>query len=150
FYALSFGAQGLVGKTKAGEVSPASRSERRNIMSFFSWLSAAIGNRQSAIGTGLRKPNAGSRKPLRLRPQLEALEDRCMPSTYYAATASDLIADIKASNLQGGANTIVLTAPTTSPYVLTATDNTTDGATVLPVIAKGDAVTIQSQNGSWD
>jgi hypothetical protein len=59
-----------------------------------------------------------------------------------------LIADIKAANLQGGANTIVLTAPTTSPYALTATDNTTDGNTVLPVIAKGDNLTILTNNGS--
>src|SRR5262245_11090249 len=110
-------------------------------MSFSSWLSSAIGYRRSPIGAGLRKPNAGSRKPPRLRPRLETLEDRCLPSTFHAATASDLIADIKTANLQGGANTIVLTAPTTSPYVFTATDNTTDGATVLPVIAKGDALT---------
>src|SRR5262249_25847958 len=51
-----------------------------NIMSFFSWLASAIGNRQSAIGNGFRKPNAGIRKPLRFRPQLEALEDRWLPS----------------------------------------------------------------------
>jgi hypothetical protein len=106
-------------------------------MSFFSWLASAIGNRQSAIGHGLRKPKAGSRKPPRFRPQLEALEDRMLPSTYYAATASDLIADIKATNLHGGANTIVLTAPTSSPYVLTAVDNSTDGPTGLPVISGG-------------
>jgi predicted outer membrane repeat protein len=78
----------------------------------------------------------------RFRAKLEALEDRALPSTYYAATASDLIADIKAANLQGGANTIALTAPTTSPYVLTAVDNTTDGATGTPVIAKQDTLTI--------
>jgi len=73
---------------------------------------------------------------------VESLEDRALPSTFYAATASDLIADIKAANLQGGANSIVLTAPTTSPYLLTATDNTTDGATGTPVIAKQDTLTI--------
>ena len=49
-------------------------------MSFFSWLASAIGKLQSAIGNGFRKPNAGSRKPLRFRPQLEALEDRWLPS----------------------------------------------------------------------
>jgi hypothetical protein len=65
------------------------------------------------------------------------LEDRCLPSTFYAATASDLIADIKAANLQGGANSIVLTAPTTSPYFLTGLS-----------IAPGDALTIQTGNGS--
>jgi hypothetical protein len=68
---------------------------------------------------------------------MEALEDRALLSTYNAATASDLIADINAANASGSANTIVLTAPTTSPYVLTAVDNTTDGATGLPVISGG-------------
>src|SRR5215831_9156893 len=82
-------------------------------MSFFSWLASAIGNRRSAIGSDLRKP-----KPCkRFRPQLEALEDRTLLSTYSAATASDLIADINAANKAGGANTIALTAPATSPYV---------------------------------
>jgi hypothetical protein len=73
---------------------------------------------------------------------LEALEDRTLPATYYAATASDLIADIKAANQHAGSNTIVLTAPTTSPYILTAVNNTTDGPTGLPVIKKGDNLTI--------
>src|SRR6516162_3803029 len=103
-------------------------------MSILSWL----GNSKSTRST----------KPRGRRLQVEALEDRMVLSTFYAATASDLIADIKAANLQGGANTIVLTAPTTSPYVLTATDNTTDGNTVLPVIAKGDILTILTNNGS--
>jgi hypothetical protein len=56
---------------------------------------------------------------------------------FNAATVSDLIADINAANAVGGANTITLTAPTTSPYVLTATDNTTDGPTGLSVISGG-------------
>src|SRR5262249_7023461 len=119
-------------------------------MTFFSWLAAAIGHRRTAIGSGLRKPIARSRKPPRFRPRLESLEDRSLPSTLYAATAADLIADIKAANLHGGANTIVLTAPTTPRYYFQATDNTKDGANVLPVIAPGDALTIQSQNGSRD
>jgi hypothetical protein len=68
---------------------------------------------------------------------LEALEDRTLPSTYYTATTSELIADINAANRAGGANTITLTAPTTSPYVLTAVNNTTNGANGLPVISGG-------------
>jgi hypothetical protein len=46
------------------------------------------------------------------------LEDRALLSSYSAATASDLIADINAANATGGTNTITLTAPTSSPYVL--------------------------------
>jgi hypothetical protein len=65
-----------------------------------------------------------------------------VPSNFIAATASDLIADIKAANQQGGSNTITLVAPTTSPYVLTAVDNSTDGPTGLPVIAANDILTI--------
>jgi hypothetical protein len=55
---------------------------------------------------------------------------------------SDLIADINAANASGGTNTITLTAPTSNPYVLTAVDNTNDGATGLPVIARKDTLTI--------
>jgi hypothetical protein len=80
-----------------------------------------------------------------MRPRLEQLEDRSLPSSFTAATVSDLIADINAANLAGGTNTITLTAPTTSPYVLTAVDNTTDGPTGLPVItgrSKPDTLTI--------
>jgi hypothetical protein len=73
---------------------------------------------------------------------LEALEDRSLLNAYMAATVSDLIADINDANQHPGANTIALTAPITSPYVLTAVDNTTDGATGLPVIANGDNLTI--------
>ncbi len=40
--------------------------------------------------------------------------------------------------MAGGSNTINLTAPTTSPYVLTAVNNTTSGANGLPVIAAND------------
>jgi hypothetical protein len=87
------------------------------------------------------------RRPIRRSPQasrlrLEQLEDRTVPSNFNAATVSDLIADINAANIQGGANTITLVAPTTSPFVLTAVDNTTDGATGLPVIAANDSLTI--------
>ena len=72
-------------------------------------------------------------------------------STFYAATPSDLIADINAANTAGGANTIVLTAPTSSPYVLTATNNGNlfdNTGNVLPVIAAGDNLTILTSNGA--
>jgi hypothetical protein len=77
-----------------------------------------------------------------VRPGLEQLEDRLVPSNFTAATASDLIADINAANKHGGTNTITLTATATSPYVLTAVDNTTNGANGLPIIAKNDILTI--------
>src|SRR5271166_1558859 len=94
------------------------------------WRSASARNR----------PQAPQRRHLRLR--LEQLEDRLVPSTFNAATVSDLIADIKAANKAGGANTINLTAPPTAPYILAAVDNTTDGATGLPVIAAKDNLII--------
>ncbi len=88
------------------------------------------------------RPQAPQRRISRLT--LENLEDRTVPSTFNAATVSDLIADIKAANLAGGSNTIVLTAPSTSPYVLTQVNNTTDGSTGLTVISgkKADNLTI--------
>jgi hypothetical protein len=78
----------------------------------------------------------------RLRPRLESLEDRSLLSSYSAATVSELISDINAANAAGGTNSIALTAPTSSPYMLTAVDNTTDGPTGLPVIAKKVTLTI--------
>ena len=75
-----------------------------------------------------------------LRPALERLEDLTLLTSYTAATVSDLIADIGASNQQGGTNTIALVAGNSFP--LTAVDNTTDGATGLPVIAAHDNLTI--------
>jgi hypothetical protein len=56
-----------------------------------------------------------------------------VPSTFNAATVSDLIADINAANLVGGSNTITFVAHKT--FNLTAVNNTTDGPTGLPVIA---------------
>jgi hypothetical protein len=89
-----------------------------------------------------RPPSRGSQsRPARrrTRPIPEQLEDRRLLSNYSAATVSDLIADIQAANTAGGANTISLTAPTTSPYVLTAMNNGDNG---LPVIVADDNLTI--------
>jgi hypothetical protein len=71
---------------------------------------------------------------------MEQLEDRTLPSNFSAATVADLIADINAANQQGGSNTITLVAG--NSFTLTAVDNTTDGATGLPVIAANDNLTI--------
>jgi hypothetical protein len=80
--------------------------------------------------------------PARCRLSLEALEDRTLLTAYTAATVADLITDIGLANQAGGTNTITLSAAPSSPYTLTAVDNTTDGATGLPVIAAGDNLTI--------
>jgi hypothetical protein len=115
-------------------------------MSFLFWLrnwtrSQACEHRRT-YAAPCRRPS--------ISPRLEALEDRRLPSTYYAATVTDLIADINAANNAGGANTILLTAATTSPYQFTATNNSRQGNTVLPVIAKGDNLTIRTSNGAVD
>jgi hypothetical protein len=68
------------------------------------------------------------------------LEDRTLPSSYTAASVSDLIAAINAANQGGGANTITLAAGAT--FTLKRVDNTTDGATGLPVIKAGDQLTL--------
>jgi hypothetical protein len=117
-------------------------------MSLISWLRSP---KRTKIGQG-RRIHGPSRQRSTFRPRLEALENRTLLSTYYAATASDLIADINAANAAGGANTIVLTAPTTSPYVLTAVNNVISGPT-NPIKKKVSAVaadnlTILTGNGS--
>jgi hypothetical protein len=107
-------------------------------MRFSSWLQ----NWKRSDPRQRRRAHATARQQANFRPRLEALEDRMLLSTYYAATASDLIADINAANKAGGSNTIVLTASSTSPYVLKAVNNSTDGPTGLPVISKKDSLTI--------
>ena len=107
-----------------------------------SWLSwFPSGFPRNPAGRTWRQRPPTKRRPGR-RLGLEALEGRTLPSSYSAASVSALIADINAANTAGGANTINLTAPTTSPYVLTAVNNTTDGTTGLPVIAANDNLTI--------
>ena len=113
-------------------------------MSFTSWLK------------NWRRLASSSRRhsPLRRRPDyappVEALECRTLLTAYAAATAAQLVADISAANKSGGANTITLTAPTTSPYVLSAVINSTDGPTALPVIKKGDNLTIVGNGNTID
>jgi hypothetical protein len=81
---------------------------------------------------------------LKCRPFLEPLEDRSVPSSFTASSVNDLIADITAANNQGGSNTITLAPGTT--FTLIKVDNTTDGATGLPVIANNDDLTIIGNN----
>jgi hypothetical protein len=85
------------------------------------------------------------RTPRGTRLILEHLECRSLPSTYSAANVTELIADINAANTAGGTNTITLTGPASSPYVLTAANNGTDGGNALPVISGG--VISSSGNG---
>ena len=80
--------------------------------------------------------------PAQWRPTVEALEDRTLLNAYTAGTVADLIHDINLANAAGGSNTITLSAAPSAPYTLTAVDNTTDGATGLPVIAPGNNLTI--------
>src|SRR5262249_18348994 len=85
---------------------------RRTIMSFISWLAAAIGKRQSAIGSGLRKPKAGSRKPPRYRPQFEVLEGRDLPSfASPVAIGSYYMATLVTADANGDGKPDLLTSP---------------------------------------
>jgi hypothetical protein len=79
---------------------------------------------------------------------LESLESRVLLSAYTAATAAVLVSDINAANKAGGTNTITLTAPSSLPYLLSSVNNTTNGNNVLPVINKGDNLTIVTGNGT--
>jgi hypothetical protein len=86
-------------------------------MSFFSWLALAIGKRQSA-----RTAKAGSRKPPRFRPRLEALEDRYLPSTLTVLNTNDsgpgsLRAEIAAAHN----NDTIVFAPSLNGQTITLT-----------------------------
>ncbi len=107
-------------------------------MSLSPWLSWPLFRSHSRRG---QRRNSPSRRK-KARFSLEPLEARALLASYTAAGVSDLIADITAANTAGASNTITLTAATTAPYVLTAVNNTTDGATGLPVIAANDNLTI--------
>ena len=87
---------------------------------------------------GFRPGLPAARRGLRL--VFEQLEDRTVPSSCSAASVSDLIADINAANLAGGANTIVLVAGTT--FTLIGAISTPHGLTGLPAIATNDNLTI--------
>ncbi len=104
-------------------------------MSISSWLSWTFSCSDALRGQ--RRSPTSRRKKARLF--LEHLEGRALLSGYTAASVSALIADINLSNTAGGSNTISLTAPTTSPYILTAVNNSING---LPVIAANDKLTI--------
>src|SRR5262249_302445 len=60
-------------------------SKRRNILSFFSWLRI---ERPSAPAAG-RRAQSSSRQLASFRPRLEALEDRCLPSTLTVMNTND-------------------------------------------------------------
>ena len=109
-------------------------------MTTSSWLSWPFSSSHSRRGP--RAYRTARRRKARL--VLEPLEARALLASYSAANVSSLIADITAANTAGGANTVTLTAPTTSPYTLKARNNetSTTGANGLPVIAANDNLTI--------
>src|SRR5262245_56512979 len=79
------------------------------------------------------------------RPHLERREGRAVPASYTAANVDELRDFITAANNTPEADTITLAAGTT--FTLTTVDNTTHGATGLPVIAANEHLTILG-NGS--
>jgi predicted outer membrane repeat protein len=119
-------------------------------MSFFSWLASAVGNRQSAIRSGLRKPKAGSRKPPRFRPRLEALEDRWLPSTLTVLNNLDsgvgsLRADIAAAK---SGDTIVF-APNLDGQTITLTSGKLSITTGVSIQGPGaDQLTVSDNDTS--
>jgi len=81
---------------------------------------------------------------LTLRPRLERLEDRTVPSTFTATNYSDLVTDINAANAAGGANTINLVPGVTYTlgYFFASSGQLVHG---LPVIGANDSLTIHGQ-----
>ncbi len=106
------------------------------------WFRSLLASWKSAFSRS-RRPQPRPARRGSFRPRLEVLEDRLVPASYSAASVADLIADIAAANAAGGTNTISLTAPTTSPYVLTTWNAWTgDSGNGLPLIAANDNLTI--------
>jgi hypothetical protein len=110
------------------------------------WFKSLLASWKSGVSR-TRRPQLRPARPSSVRPRLEALEDRCVPTNYSAANVTQLIADINAANAAGGTNTITLTAPTTSPYALTVANNVIsqagqESANGLPVTAANDKLTI--------
>jgi len=114
------------------------------------WFRSLLASWKSRISRNPRPRPQPAGRGTRL--VLEHLEDRALPSAYSAASVSDLIADITAANKAGGTNTITLTAPTTSPYALTAYNNGSNayGVNGLPVIAANDNLTIVGSGDTID
>src|SRR5436190_23797135 len=98
------------------------------------WLHSLLSTWKSGVARSRRPQARPARRGTRLI--LEQLEDRSLPSSYSAANVSELAADINLANKQGGTNTISLTAPTTSPYDLTA-----NGFSGLPAITGNNQLT---------
>jgi hypothetical protein len=106
-------------------------------MSVSSWLSWPF---SSSHARRKRRRNPASR-PRKSRLFLEQLEFRALLASCNAGSVSALITDINAANAAAGSNAITLGASTTAPYVLTAVNISTNGATGLPVIAANDNLT---------
>jgi hypothetical protein len=98
-------------------------------MSFFTWLN------NGRASSHCRRSHNRPRSTRRLH--VERLEDRTTPSSYSAATVSELIAAIDAANVNAEADTIVLASG--KAFTLT-------GAS-LPTITAPEDLTIQGNGG---
>lgn len=112
-------------------------------MSISSWFPWKLARQQK--GQTWRSHASKLRRGARLA--VEQLEDRTVPSNWLAANVTDLITYINQANYDGGSNTITLTAPTTSPYTLTA------GLSVaannnLTIIGNGDTIERSTASGT--
>src|SRR5260370_37809275 len=83
-----------------------------------------------------------------LRLTVEQLEDRLVPSNFTAASVADLIAEINAANVAGGAKTIQLAAGKT--FSLNAVEYHTDCRTGLPALSGTEHLDIRVNGGTHD